>query len=409
MKKVALICENSPVRGEFIKSLLCDECEFLVWQSVEEVRKNLPREFDDLEVLIIDHPSGNKNTPELLSRIAARNNYLFTLPVLILTDPEAMKEDEAYLEAPVVAIISTADTPKVVRSRIENAIRFCNSTTFEKFSGMLEVLPALIYLKDARGRYAFCSQHWHHLEKDYKSVRGKTDLDIRKDKDNARIAMASDIEVLQSGVGKNYVIREEDDVSTDYLKIIKEPLKDKEGNVTGIIALVNNVTEEELLRQELRRKSITDELTGLLNRCYFDELAAEKRDEMSYPLTVISADCDNLKFINDEFGHAAGDQYICYARDALLESLPEGSYVFRMGGDEFLAIVPGANEVEAEYIMKKIEAAVEGKHNDRFGLKLSVGKHTMMKQGESLETAINISDREMYRAKRLHRQQYQKA
>ena len=146
---------------------------------------------------------------------------------------------------------------------------------------MLTALPSLIYLKDKDGRYAFCSQHWHHLNTD-ESIRGKTDFDIRKDKNNAQIARNSDLKVINSGKGTSYIIKEEDEEGIDYLQIIKEPLKNDKGEVTGIIAIINNITNEEILRQELRRKSITDQLTGVNNREYFHEVV-EGIDKISLP------------------------------------------------------------------------------------------------------------------------------
>ena len=131
---------------------------------------------------------------------------------------------------------------------------------------------------------------------------------MRKSKENARIAREADMKVISSGRGSNYVIKEEDDEGIDYLQIIKEPVKNEKGEVTGIIAIVNNVTDSELLKQELRKKSITDPLTELYNRYYYEELEAEYKNKMTIPITVISADCDGLKRINDKYGHAAGDK-----------------------------------------------------------------------------------------------------
>jgi diguanylate cyclase (GGDEF)-like protein len=177
---------------------------------------------------------------------------------------------------------------------------------------------------------------------------------MRKSKENARIAREADMKVISSGRGSNYVIKEEDDEGVDYLQIIKEPVKNEKGEVTGIIAIVNNVTDSELLKQELRKKSITDPLTELYNRYYYEELEAEYKNKMTIPITVISADCDGLKRINDKYGHAAGDKYICFARDAIQESLPEKSYLFRMGGDEFVAVIPGMKSYDAAILTKEI-------------------------------------------------------
>ncbi|MCR5078322.1 MAG: hypothetical protein K6B65_00125 [Bacilli bacterium] len=187
----------------------------------------------------------------ILGSISKRNNFAFFFPVLILTDQKHMEEDDEYLDDPVIGILSASESKKVILKRIEHAIKLANSASFDEFSEMLKALPSLIYLKDSAGRYAFSSQSWHHL-KLKGSIRGLTDFEIRKDRKNAEIARASDLEVLKSGKGKRYVIKECTDEGTDYLQVIKEPLKNDDGSVYGIIAIVNNVTDEELLRQELR-------------------------------------------------------------------------------------------------------------------------------------------------------------
>ncbi len=359
----------------------------------------LEKSFDDLSVIIVDNPSSKKYINDVLAYIKNRNNYMFSLPVLVLTDLENMDSDDKYLHNPVVDIIFFNDTEEIAVRRIENAVTLANSTSFDAFSEMLTVLPSLIYLKDRRGRYAFMSQKMHHLYSNVESVRGKTDLEVRKDKHNAQLAMESDQEIIRTGVGKNYIIKEEDETGVEYLQVIKEPLK-KNGDVYGIIAIINNVTEEELLRQELREKSITDQLTGLYNRAYFEELTHWEGKDLKFPITIISADCDGLKQINDIYGHAAGDQYICFARDALKNALPENAVVFRMGGDEFLAVVSETDEEEAQKLVNKVNKSINKYKNKDFALSLSVGSHTIKGRGASIENGVKLSDKEMYKVKK---------
>ncbi|MCR5491907.1 MAG: diguanylate cyclase [Bacilli bacterium] len=361
----------------------------------------LEKSFDDLELLILDNPSSASCVRDVIECIAKKNTYMFGLPVLIWTDPEHMVGDDEYLRDPVAGLVSTADSEKTILTRIENAIKLCNSRSFDDFSSMLTALPSLIYLKDNQGRYAFCSQNWHHIMTKGSSYRGKTDFDIRKDKANAEIAYRADMKVVETGQGMNYLIKECDETGTDYLQIIKEPLKDADGHVKGIIAIVNNVTKEETMRQELREKSITDQLAGVYNRVYFDELT--RTVTLPLPTTIISADCDDLKGINDRYGHSAGDQYINYAKEALQKALPEGSHLFRMGGDEFLAVIPSADKKLAKELVERIYQEALSFKNERFALGISVGSYTMTDPEVSVESAVSLSDKAMYRAKKAHK------
>ena len=403
METIMLLCEADSPRANLVRETLEKEYTLIECHTMVDADTTIQHEFEQLACVIIDSPSDKEGVEYILQYIGKRSNYMFNVPVLILTDAEHVDNDTLFLNPPVVDLLFSVDSEKVMLTRIKNIIKAANSTSFEDFSNMLTALPSLIYLKDREGRYAFCSQHWHHLQGKYKTIRGLTDFDIRKDKNNAALARKSDLEVIESGKGRNYIIKEVDEEGTDYLQIIKEPLKDENDEVYGIIAIINNVTESELLKQELREKSITDTLTGLYNRAYFEELTNWQSKDLEFPITIISADCDGLKDINDKFGHAAGDQYICYARDALKRGLPKRAVIFRMGGDEFLAIVPNTTKAQAKKLVEKINKAVPLFKNKHFALKLSVGSFTLGARKNSIENAVILSDEDMYRVKKEHK------
>ena len=403
MEKIFIVCGPNSTRVAAIRDFLGKEYVVVEGHDMIETDTAIQSEFETISCLIIDTPSTKQDIAYLFEYIKKRNNYMFNLPVLILSDQEHIDNDSLFLKAPVVDVVFADEPERVILTRIANVIKAANSTSFDDFSDMLKVLPSLVYLKDKEGRYAFCSQRWHHVNYEGKSIRGLTDFDIRKDKNNAAIARQSDLEVIESGKGKSYIIKEVDETGTEYLQIIKEPLKDLNDEVYGIIAIINNVTEEELLRQELRKKSITDPLTGLYNRVYFEEFTNWESTDLEFPITIISADCDGLKEINDKFGHLAGDQYICYARDALKKALPKRAILFRMGGDEFVAIVPNISKAQAKELVDKIEKVIPSYSNKDYMLKLSVGCYTLTSSKTSIENAIMLSDEDMYRNKKEHR------
>ena len=398
MKNLLFLFEEESSRSEYLLSIIKDEYNVIIVHTFEEAKKeieNYPVAF------IVDRPSSLKYAKELFECVEDQNDFIFTFPVIILTDKDNCDKDDDYLSKTAVGIIVEGTSKRIVLQRIENTIKFANSTGFDDFSRMLNVLPSLVYLKDKKGRYVFCSQTWHHLYDHVRgdnSIRGKTDLDIRKDKENAKIAMESDLRVVATGKGMNYVIKEEDDEGIDYLQIIKEPLRNNKGEVVGIIAIINNVTDSELLRQELRHKSITDQLTGCYNRFYFEELSKDQK--LDTPITIISADCDGLKKINDRYGHIAGDEYICFAKDAIRESLPENAAIFRMGGDEFLAILPHVNRHDAAKYVSMIIQNAKKYRNEHFSLHISVGSYTITKKDFSIENGVALSDKAMYKMKK---------
>lgn len=402
MHKIVFAYTEETPRSRYLTDLLKDDFDLVTAPSCEAITDILHNDYESIDSLIIDHPSDKSDIDRLFRYVDKHNSFMFTLPIIILTDRASMHDDDAFISDLVVGMIVEGEPRRTVLQRIRNTIKFCASTSFDDFSRMLRHLPSIIYVKDSAGRYIFCSQRWHHLRKPDESVRGLTDFDIRKSKENARIARENDLKVLQSGKGMSYLIKESDDEGTEYLEVVKEPLRDEQGKVEGIIAIINNVTDSELLKEELREKSITDQLTGLFNRSYFEEVVGKMKKGIDVPMTFVSADCDGLKTINDEFGHAAGDRYICMARDAIQGKLPEGSYLFRMGGDEFLAIVPRMDEEDANALVASIIENVKNFKTDRFQLRLSVGSYTVSRVEESIERAVNRSDKAMYRMKKSH-------
>ena len=411
MQQILFLFEKQNSRIEHLKSILSKEYSILEVHNFDETHDALEKmSFNDVAALVVDYPSQFERFEELKKYVIGRSNYMFNLPIVLYSDVEHIKDDDKYLDKDIVGIFLTEESERIILKRMGGIIKFSNSSSFDEFSDMLKALPSLIYLKDTKGRYAFCSQNWHHFNPENRNqvIRGKTDFEIRKDKKNAQIAYDADRKVIESGKGMNYIIKEEDEEEgLDYLQVIKEPLKDEKGNVTGIIAIINNVTNEELVRQELRRKSITDNLTGAYNRELFNELCREHEGNLEVPLTVISVDCDGLKAINDKYGHLAGDKYICHARDAIKSVLPDNAYLFRMGGDEFLAIVPFMKQYDAALLVKKILKNAKKYKTKEYTLKMSVGCHTITRKNASLDRALAMSDKAMYKMKREHKKKKQ--
>ena len=139
-----------------------------------------------------------------------------------------------------------------------------------------------------------------------------------------------------------------------------------------------------------------DELTGLYNRLSFHREMLRRPDNPV--VTVILADLDGLKHINDSFGHSAGDAAIRTAAHALRDACPEQAMCVRYGGDEMLAVIPGV--CDADSIMKDIRLRLT-QFNAASGLayrvSVSLGSFTAeRREGEDLERLIKLADAQMY-------------
>lgn len=186
-------------------------------------------------------------------------------------------------------------------------------------------------------------------------------------------------------------------------------------NVIISIALRNLDDQGKLkaLYEERHRSSITDALTGLMNRRgvnehldpIWEQLCAEKRT-----VCFVSIDMDNLKPINDTFGHQGGDEALCVIADAIRSALPEEAIAARIGGDEYLIFVPDCDEDDAAAFTGRFESFLE-MHNQtsRFPVGASVGtKVFRLTEGMGLDRCVNESDESMYCVKRSRHEALEK-
>jgi diguanylate cyclase (GGDEF)-like protein len=146
-----------------------------------------------------------------------------------------------------------------------------------------------------------------------------------------------------------------------------------------------------------------DSLTKLCNRSFFmDELNRLERKGIA-PVTVIVADLNGLKAANDELGHAAGDSLLRRAGEVLNSIVEKPARAARIGGDEFVVVLPNVDRAEGEALMKVIDDLVD--INNEFytdlPLSLSMGIATA-EPGERLEAVVKRADLAMLGAKREH-------
>lgn len=149
-----------------------------------------------------------------------------------------------------------------------------------------------------------------------------------------------------------------------------------------------------------------DVLTKLRNRAYFTEEVNRLSRKGPWPVSVLAIDLNGLKQINDEAGHAAGDAMLRRAGEVLSKAMDAPACVCRIGGDEFVALLPGGDTRDAQAVQDRIAELLE--LNNQFyqghALSLAVGAATCQ-AGEVLDQAIQSADQAMYRAKTAHYQQ----
>jgi diguanylate cyclase (GGDEF)-like protein len=176
-----------------------------------------------------------------------------------------------------------------------------------------------------------------------------------------------------------------------------------EQNFGWVLVALQDITARKKAEEYLRYLGTHDVMTGLYNRAFFEETLEELESKRYDPISVIIIDLNNLKPVNDVFGHHTGDKLIRRAAEVLSASAGKGPITARIGGDEFSIIMPGAKLDEAQEVMERIQSltVMNNKYYRDPELSLSVGA-AVSEPGLSLEKVISIADNEMYKNKGLH-------
>jgi diguanylate cyclase (GGDEF)-like protein len=152
--------------------------------------------------------------------------------------------------------------------------------------------------------------------------------------------------------------------------------------------------------EHLKKLTITDDLTGLLNRRYLyerlkDELARSERH--GHHLSLLMLDLDGFKTCNDSYGHLVGDQMLKHVADTLLNTVRSMDVVARYGGDEFMVILPETGQSVALEIAERLR---NGADPDACALTTSIGIACYPEHGKTNELLLKNVDAALYRAKK---------
>jgi diguanylate cyclase (GGDEF)-like protein/PAS domain S-box-containing protein len=170
-----------------------------------------------------------------------------------------------------------------------------------------------------------------------------------------------------------------------------------EGRVLGVY---RDISDRKEIERKLQFLSSHDTLTGLYNRSHFEAEYERIVQQGLYPLTLIIADLDGLKQVNDTYGHEAGDQLIRFASDILSSVFRAEDILSRIGGDEFAVLLPSTNHDKASEMLERVRDAIRFFNFKSFSAQvaMSLGSATAL-DAAGVSGIFSAADKMMYEDK----------
>lgn len=178
-------------------------------------------------------------------------------------------------------------------------------------------------------------------------------------------------------------------------KIVKRTVELSELNAE----LLSEVKVRMKAEESIKEMAYRDHLTGLYNRRYYEDSLKEFDKEEFYPLTIVMADINGLKLINDAFGHNEGDNLLINAAKIIKKECRKEDIVTRIGGDEFVIIMPNADDETAEKIINTINKEAKKIQIHTIELSISFGYRTKIRKTDNIQEIYRNAEDLMYREK----------
>lgn len=276
---------------------------------------------------------------------------------------------------------------------------------------LMDTLPVPVFYKDRNLKYIGCNRAFEQfLGRDKMQIIGKSVYELSPG-EFAEEYDRQDRELLESRATQRYQSRVANaDGLVREVVFTKEVFYDADGNVSGIVGTIADITERIAAEEILKDLSLKDELTGLYNRRGINQiLPAEFSRSVSagLPITIVMIDIDHFKKYNDRYGHQAGDRCLHDVAAAIQSSLVRtDDRAGRYGGEEFIVILSNTDQDGAMVVANRIKAAVARlaiPHENNAAapiVTVSIGYSVRRPlPGDNADSLVHEADRWLYEAK----------
>ena len=176
-------------------------------------------------------------------------------------------------------------------------------------------------------------------------------------------------------------------------------IKDDQNKISGVVLVFRDATEKRERQAEVEYLSFHDQLTGLYNRRFFEEELKRLNTERNLPITLAMIDVNGLKLVNDAFGHLVGDEVLKRVAEVMKKECRADDIIARIGGDEFVILLPRTNSKQAQIIVQRIHDLIALEKLESIYLSSSYGWETKQGVEEVMAAVFKKAEDNMYRRK----------
>ncbi len=183
------------------------------------------------------------------------------------------------------------------------------------------------------------------------------------------------------------------------LLVQADAVRDEHDGIMGIVTTCRDITERKDAEEKMRFLSLHDTLTGLYNRTWFDDQLHRLDRNRQLPLSLIMADLNGLKLINDTYGHAVGDRFLQKSADMLLQACRGEDVIARWGGDEFVVLLPQTPLAHAALVAERIASACRDTLFEGIPISVALGVASKESEDEPVSAILQTAEDRMYKQK----------
>ncbi|MDD2371665.1 MAG: diguanylate cyclase [Firmicutes bacterium] len=168
--------------------------------------------------------------------------------------------------------------------------------------------------------------------------------------------------------------------------------------------IIRNISETKNKQKTIEYLSFHDQLTGVFNRRFFEEELKRIDIKRNYPLTIVMIDINGLKMTNDAFGHLAGDELLKKVAEILVTECRSDEIIARIGGDEFILLLPKTTSNQAEVISERIYKAIAKEKINNIDVSVSIGWGVKISDKQNIDDIFIKAEETMYHKKLIENQ-----